>query len=34
MNYKNRSLIQDFAEKMKEIDKDVWINMLDKELIV
>lgn len=32
MNYKNRSLIQDFAEKMKEIDKDVWINMLDKRI--
>lgn len=32
MKYKNRALIQDFAEKMKEIDKDVWVKMLGKEI--
>ena len=32
MEYKNRKLIQTFAEKMKDIDSDVWINMLDKKL--
>jgi len=32
MNYKNRKLIQDFAEKMKEIDENIWINLLDKKI--
>tara|TARA_E500000331_G_scaffold345574_1_gene383306 strand:+ start:162 stop:713 length:552 start_codon:yes stop_codon:yes gene_type:complete len=32
MERKNRKLIQDFAEKMKEIDEDVWIKNLDKTL--
>lgn len=32
MKKKNRRLLQDFSEKMKEIDKRVWIKQLDKEL--
>ena len=28
MKYKNRKLIQTFAEKMKEIDENVWINFV------
>lgn len=32
MKYKNRKLIQDFAEKIKEIDENVWINLLDKQI--
>lgn len=32
MKYKNRVLIQDFAEKMKEIDENIWIRLLDKEI--
>ena len=32
MKYKDRKLIQDFAEKMKEIDNNIWIKQLDKEI--
>ena len=32
MEYKDRKLIQDFAEKMKEIDNNIWIKQLDKEI--
>ena len=32
IDWKKRDLIQDFAEKIKEIDNDVWINMLDREI--
>jgi cytidylate kinase len=32
MEYKDRKLIQDFAEKLKEIDNDIWIKQLDKEI--
>jgi cytidylate kinase len=32
MSYKDRKLIQDFAEKMKEIDNDIWIKHLDKKI--
>jgi cytidylate kinase len=32
MEYKDRKLIQDFAEKMKELDNNIWINQLDKEI--
>lgn len=32
MYYKDRKLIQDFAEKMKEIDNDIWIKHLDKKI--
>ena len=32
MKYKDRKLIQDFAEKLKEIDNDIWIKLLDKEI--
>lgn len=34
VEWKDRELIQDFAEKVKEIDRDVWINMLDKDNVV
>lgn len=30
MKQKNRKLLQDFAQSLKEIDKNVWINYLDK----
>ena len=39
-NTKNRSLIQDFAQKVKEIDPNVWVNYLinnvdfDKKIVV
>ena len=26
MEYKDRKLLQDFAQKMRDIDKDVWVN--------
>lgn len=32
MEYKDRKLIQDFAEKMKELDNNIWIKQLDKEI--
>lgn len=32
MKYKNRKLLQNFAQKIKEIDNDVWINYLDSEI--
>lgn len=32
MSYKDRKLIQDFAEKLKEIDNDIWIKQLDKNI--
>jgi len=32
MEYKDRKLIQDFAEKMKEIDNNIWIKQLNKEI--
>lgn len=30
MKYKNRQLLQEFSEKCKEIDKDVWVNYLER----
>lgn len=32
MQHKDRRLIQDFAEKLKEIDPDIWIKILDKKI--
>ena len=32
MEYKDRKLIQDFAENMKELDNNIWIKQLDKEI--
>lgn len=32
MKGKNRQLLQDLAEKLKEIDQDVWVNRLDREI--
>ena len=32
MSYKDRKLIQDFAEKLKEIDNTIWIKQLDKNI--
>ena len=32
MNCKDRKLIQSFAQKLKEIDENVWINYLDNKL--
>lgn len=32
IQYKDRKLIQDFAEKIKEIDPDIWIKILDKKI--
>ena len=31
-NIKQRKLLQDFGQKMREIDEDIWIKILDKEL--
>lgn len=33
MKYKDRKLIQDFAEKMKEINPNVWIDYLDRSIL-
>ena len=30
MEYKDRELLQEFAEKCKEIDKDVWVKYLER----
>ena len=30
--YKDRKLIQDLAEKLKEIDNDIWIKQLNKNI--
>ena len=32
LQYKNRSIIQDFAQKVKEIDPDIWIKYLIRNL--
>ena len=32
MSYKDRKLIQELAEKLKEIDNDIWIKQLDKNI--
>lgn len=34
MEHKDRRLIQDFCEKLREIDRDVWIRHLEKELLL
>ena len=33
MEYKDRKLLQQFAEKCKEIDRDVWVKYLERDIL-
>lgn len=34
MKHKDRKLLQEFSEKLKEIDNDIWIKHFDKQLLM